>query len=56
MLYPGNPIYFLQPLTDDRKDFEVNKTGDKMIVFKSPALTLATVEKKRVKKYIRKNN
>ena len=52
MLYPGDPIHFLQPSTDDRKDFEVNVTGDEMIVFKSPTLTLATVEKKRVPKYI----
>ena len=56
MLYPGDPIYFPQPSTDDRKDFEVNVTGDEMIVFKSPALALKTVEKKRVKKYIKKNN
>ena len=42
MLYPGDPIYFLQPSTGDRKDFEVNVTGDEMTVFKSPALTLAT--------------
>ena len=24
LLYPGNPIYFPQPSTDDRKDFEIN--------------------------------
>ena len=42
MLYPGDPIYFLQPSSGDRKDFEVNITGDEMTVFKSPALTLAT--------------
>ena len=42
MLYPGDPIYFPQPSTGDRKDFEVNVTGDEMTVFKSPALTLAT--------------
>ena len=23
-LYPGDPIYFPQPSTDDRKDFEIN--------------------------------
>ena len=49
MLYPGDPIYFPQPSTDNRKDFEVNITGDEMIVFKSPALILATVEKKELK-------
>ena len=46
MLYPGDPIYFPQPSTGDRKDFEVNVTGDEMTVFKSPALTLATWKKK----------
>ena len=56
MLYPGDPIYFPQPSTDNKKYFEVNVTGDEMIVFKSPALTLATVEKKIVKKYIKKHN
>ena len=56
MLYPGDPIYFPQPSTDNRKHFEVNVTGDEIIVFKSPALTLATVEKKIVKKYIKKHN
>ena len=54
MLYPGDPIYFLQPSTDDRKDFEVNVTGHEMIVFKSPALTLATVEKKELKNILKK--
>ena len=54
MLYPGDPIYFLQPSTDDRKDFEVNVTGDEMIVFKSPALTLATFEKKELKNIFKK--
>ena len=24
LLYPGDPIYFRQPSTDDRKDFEIN--------------------------------
>ena len=54
MLYPGDPIYFLQPSTDDRKDFEVNVTGDEMIVFKSPTLTLATVEKKEFQNIFKK--
>ena len=54
MLYPGDPIYFPQPSTDDRKDFEVNVTGDEMIVFKSPALTLATAEKKELKNIFKK--
>ena len=54
MLYPGDPIYFLQPSTDDRKDFDVNVTGNEMIVFKSPALTLATVKKKELKNILKK--
>ena len=54
MLYPGDPIYFPQPSTGDRKDFEVNVTGDEMIVFKSPALTLATFEKKELKNIFKK--
>ena len=28
MLYPGDPIFFPQPSTDDRKDFELNISGD----------------------------
>ena len=54
ILYPGDPIYFLQPSTDDRKDFDVNVTGNEMIVFKSPALTLATVKKKELKNILKK--
>ena len=40
---------FPQPSTDDRKDFEVNIPQSKMIVFKSPSLTFATIEKKELK-------
>ena len=54
MLYPGDPIYFLQPSTDDRNDFDVNVTRNEMIVFKSPALTLATVKKKELKNILKK--
>ena len=54
MLYPDEPLYFPQPSTDDRKDFKVNVTGDGMIVFKSPTLTLATVEKKDPKNILKK--
>ena len=50
MFYPGDPIYFPQPSTDNRKDFEVSITGDEIIVSKLPVLILATVEKERVKK------
>ena len=28
MLYPGDPVYFPQLSSDDRKDFEVNVSGD----------------------------
>ena len=47
MLYPGDPLYFLQLSTDERKDFELNVTGDEMIFFKSSALTFVTIEKKK---------
>ena len=46
MLYPGDPIFFRQPSTDDRKDFELNVSGDGLIAFKSPALTVASIAKK----------
>ena len=49
MLYPGNSLYFPQPYTDDRKDFEVNIPESEMIVFKSPSFTFASVEKKELK-------
>ena len=44
--YPRDPIYFSQPSTDDRKDFEINIPESKMIVFKSPSLTFASIKKK----------
>ena len=46
MLYPGDPIFFPQPSTDDRKDFELNVSGDGLIIFKSPALTGVIIVKK----------
>ena len=49
MLYPDDPIYFPQPSTDDRKDFELNESGDEMIVFKSPTLSFVTIDKKKFK-------
>ena len=49
MLYPGDPIFFPQPSTDDRKDFESNVCGDDLIVFKSPALTTVSIAKKDLK-------
>ena len=35
LLYPGDPIHFPQPSTDDRKEFEINVPKSEMIVFKS---------------------
>ena len=46
LFYPGERIYFPQPSTDDRKDFEINIPENEMIVFKSPSITFASVEKK----------
>ena len=54
LLYPGNPLYFPQLSTDDRKDFEVNIPESEMIVFKSPSLTFAIVEKKELKTMLNK--
>ena len=48
LLYPGG-IYFPQPSTDNRKDFEINIPENEMIVFKSPSLTFASVEKKELR-------
>ena len=33
MLYPGDPMFFPQPSTNDRKDFELNVSRNDMIVF-----------------------
>ena len=49
MLYPGDPMFFPQPSTDDRKDFELNVSGDDLIVFKLPALTVVSIAKKDLK-------
>ena len=49
MLYPDDPMYFPQPSTDDRKDFELNVSGDDLIVFQSPDLTFVTIVKKDLK-------
>ena len=54
MLYPGDPLYFPQPSTDNKRDFELNVTGDGMIILKSPALTFATIEKKDLKNVLNK--
>ena len=49
LLYPGEPIYFPQPSTNNSKDFEINVPKNEMIVFKSLSLTFAGVEKKELK-------
>ena len=49
MLYTRDPIYFSQPSTDDRKEFEINIPQSEMIVFKLPSLTFASIEKKELK-------
>ena len=49
MLYPGDSMFFPQPSTDDRKDFELNVSGDDLIDFKSPALTAVSIAKKDLK-------
>ena len=54
LLYPGEPLYFPQPSTDDRKDFEINVPENEMIVLKSPSLTFASVEKKGLKTMLNK--
>ena len=54
MLHPGDTLYFHQPSTDDRRDFQLNVTEDDMIILKSPALTFATIEKKDLKNVLNK--
>ena len=54
MFYPGEPMYFPQPSTDDRKDFEVNVSGDELIVFKSPALNFVSIAEKDLRDAIDK--
>ena len=54
LLYPCEPLYFTQPSTDDRKDFEINVPDSEIIVFKSPSLTFASVEKKELKTMLNK--
>ena len=49
MLYPGDPMYFPQRSTDDRRDFELNVSGDDLIVFKSTTLNFVSIAKKDLK-------
>ena len=54
MIYTGDPIYFSQPSTDDRKDFELNVSGDDIIIFKSPTLNFIGVAKEEFKNFFDK--
>ena len=54
LLNPENQLFFLQSSTDNRKDFEVNVSGDDLIVFKSPALTTVIIAKKDLKNLLEK--
>ena len=47
-------LYFLQPSTDDRNDFSINIPKNEMILFKSPSLTLARVNKKEFQNILNK--
>ena len=53
MPYPGDPMFLPQPSTDGRKDFELNASGNDLIVFKLPVLTVVSIAKKRFKRRIR---
>ena len=52
MLYSNEPICFPELSTDDRKDFEVNVTGDDLIILKLPTLNYVGVAKKDVKTFL----
>ena len=54
LLNPENQLFFPQPSTDDRKDFEVTVSGDDLIVFKSPALTTVSIAEKDFKNSLEK--
>ena len=50
----AKPIYFPQPSTDDRCDFEIDIGENEMILFKSPSLTIASVYKKELRNILNK--
>ena len=54
MVAPENLMFFPQPSTGDRRDFEVNVGGDELIVFKSLASTTVSVAKKDLKNALEK--
>ena len=49
MFNSEEPIFFPQPSTDDRKDFEINVSGNDLTFFKSPTLTTVNIAKKKLK-------
>ena len=49
MLCPGEPMYFPQPSTDDRRDFELNLSGYNITVFKLPTINFVSIAKKDLK-------
>ena len=50
----AKPIYFPQPCTDNRRDFEIDIGENEMILFKSPSLTIASVYKKELRNILNK--
>ena len=50
----AKPIYIPQPSTDDRRDFEINLKENEMLLFKSPSLTIASVNKKELRNILNK--
>ena len=54
MLCPGDPTYFPQPSTDNRKDFELNVSGDDLLIFKSPTLNFVCVAKQEFRNFFNK--
>ena len=54
ILEPENLVFFLQPSTDDRRDFEVNVGRYDFIVFKLPALTTVSIAKRDLKDSLEK--
>ena len=54
MLNSENQLFFPQPSTDDKTDFEVSVSGDDFLVFKSPALTTVSIAKKNFKNSLKK--
>ena len=50
----AKPIYFPQPSTDDRRDFEIDIGENEMILFKSSSLTIVSVYKKELRNILNK--